>query len=177
MKIRKMNRDILKKAGIVLCICLLLMSGAVYYVVQFSVQEEKDRAQYTAEAATRRVEAQINKYLVVTDALKNLVENGYEISSEDFGIMSEFMMDDGGVIEVIEYARDGIISDTYPLEGNEEAIGLNLLKNPAREKEATLAMTSGQYTIAGPFELTQGGMGALLLDPIYVTDERGTERF
>lgn len=177
MKNRKMNRDILVKAGIVLGICILLMSGAVYYIVQFSVQEEKDRAQYTAEAATRRVEAQINKYLVVTDALKNLVENGYEISGEDFGIMSEFMMDDGGVIEVIEYARDGIISDTYPLEGNEEVIGLNLLENPAREKETTLAMTSGQYTIAGPFELTQGGMGALLLDPIYVTDERGTERF
>lgn len=38
-------------------------------------------------------------------------------------------------------------------------------------------MTSGQYTIAGPFELAQGGTGALLLDPIYINDESGTESF
>lgn len=54
--------------------------------------------------------------------MKNLINNGYEIDSEDFGIMSGLMMDNDGVIEAIEYARDGIISDAYPLEGNEEAI-------------------------------------------------------
>lgn len=177
MKHKNVNRHILVRAGMVLLVCLLLMSGTVYHLVRFGVQKEEAQAQYTAEAATRRVEAQINKYLVVTDVLKNLVENGYEISGEEFGVMSALMMDDGGVIEAVEYARDGIISDAYPLKGNEEAIGLNLLENPARKKEATLAMTSGQYTIAGPFELAQGGTGALLLDPIYVTDGRGTQRF
>ena len=177
MKEQKMDRGILFRTVTVFIVCLLLSSGFAYYIVQFNVQEKKAQAQYTAESSIRRVEAQINNYLVVSDILKSFVENGYEMSSRDFGIMSERMMDNEGVIEAIEYARDGIISDAYPIEGNKEAIGLNLMENPAREKEATLAATSGQYTIAGPFELAQGGMGALLLDPIYVKDESGTEQF
>ena len=32
-------------------------------------------------------------------------------------------------------------------------MGLNMLTNPKRKKEATLAKESGQYTIAGPYEL------------------------
>ena len=35
---------------------------------------------------------------------------------------------------------------------------------------------TGQYTIAGPFELVQGGTGALLFDPVYVTDDSGDRR-
>ena len=41
-------------------------------------------------------------------------------------------------------------------------MGLNMLEHPDRKKEANLAKTSGQYTIAGPFPLVQGGNGALL---------------
>ena len=177
MKKQKTNKRILIRTVIVFAVCLLAISGIVGAVIRSGVEREKNRAQYTAEAATRRVEAQIRKYLVVSEILENLVKAGYEISSEDFGIISELMMDNEGVIEAIEYAPDGEVSYVYPLKGNEAAIGLNLLKNPAREKEANLARSSGQYTIAGPFELTQGGMGALLLDPIYLSDDEETENF
>ena len=36
---------------------------------------------------------------------------------------------------------------------------------------------SGEYTIAGPFELQQGDIGALLFDPIYTTDANGDQTF
>ena len=56
-------------------------------------------------------------------------------------------------------------------------MGLNMLEHPARRKEARLARDSGQYTIAGPFALRQGGTGALLFDPIYLPDQDGQSRF
>ena len=177
MKYQRTNRRILGRTVCVFTVCLLIVSAVVYYIVQNGVQKEKDRARYTAEAATRRVGAQINNYLVVSDIMKKLVRNGYEISGEDFAILAELMMDNDGVIEAIEYAQDGIISEAYPLEGNEGAIGLDLMTNPARKEEAALAMISGQYTIAGPFELAQGGTGALLLDPICTTEEDGEDTF
>lgn len=177
MNKKKMYRQFLARAVMVFTVCLLIFGGTAYHIIRIAEQKEKDRAEYNAKAATRRVEAQLKKYLVVSEVLKNLVNKGYEISDEDFGIMSELMMDKEGVIEAIEYARNGVITEVYPMEGNEDAIGLNLLENPAREKEATLAMTSGQFTIAGPFELAQGGMGALLLDPIYTADKSGAEHF
>lgn len=46
-----------------------------------------------------------------------------------------------------------------------------MLNSPARKHEANLAMKSGQYTIAGPYELNQGGLGSLLFEPIYITDK------
>ena len=51
------------------------------------------------------------------------------------------------------------LKDIYPLKGNEAAFGIDMLNNPARKHEANLAMKSGQYTIAGPYELNQGGLG------------------
>ena len=56
-------------------------------------------------------------------------------------------------------------------------IGLNMMENPERKKEARLARDSGEYTIAGPFELVQGGNGVLLFDPVYRTDDKGCKKF
>lgn len=171
------NKRIFTGAVVVFLVCVLLTTGTAYFVVQFSIQKEKGLAQYTAESATKRIEAQIEKYLVVSDMMKKLIQNGHEISGREYENLAQLMMDNDGVIEAIEYAPDGIVQKAYPLEGNEEAVGLNLLETPARKEEATLAVTSGQYTIAGPFELAQGGMGVLLLDPIYIGGESGWENF
>ena len=46
-------------------------------------------------------------------------------------------------------------------------MGLDMLENPERRMEARLARDSKEYTIAGPFELKQGGTGMLLFNPIY----------
>ena len=87
------------------------------------------------------------------------------------------MQDEDYVIEAHELAKDGIVSEIYPLNGNEAAEGINMLTNPERKKEANLAKESGEYTIAGPYELKQGGTGSLLFDPVYTKDENGKETF
>lgn len=51
-----------------------------------------------------------------------------------------------------------------------------MLTNPKRKKEAKIAEKTGQYTIAGPYELKQGGIGALLFDPVYIS-ENGEKKF
>ncbi|MGN0404399.1 MAG: response regulator [Bariatricus sp.] len=177
MKEHKSYRTIRIRTVLVFLVCLICIGGAAYHICQLSAQRQKEQASYTAEAASRRIEAQINKYLVVADILKKLVESGYEIEPDDFRNMSKFMMDDEGVIEGIEYAPDGIVEEVYPKEKNRAAIGLNFFENPERKEEANLAKRSGQYTIAGPFELAQGGTGALLLDPIYLDREKREESF
>ena len=141
------------------------------------VKREKLKATYTAESTVSRVESQLSKYLAESDLMKRIVENGYDIDNEQFDALSELMQEDEDVIEARELAKDGVVSRIYPTEGNEAAMGLDMLQNPARKKEARLAMESGEYTIAGPYELVQGGMGALLFDPAYVTDENGGKNF
>ncbi len=109
--------------------------------------------------------------------MKQIVEKEYDIDNEQFDKLAELMQEDEDVIEARELAEDGVVSRIYPMEGNEAAMGLDTLQNPARKKEARLARLSGEYTIAGPYELVQGGTGALLFDPAYITDQNGEEKF
>ena len=85
-------------------------------------------------------------------------------------------MEKSDILTAIELAKDGIVSQVYPMEGNEKALGLNMLTDSERKGSATLAKDSGEYTIAGPFELVQGGTGALLFDPIYL-EKSGKKEF
>lgn len=100
-----------------------------------------------------------------------------DVESNLFDTLSEFMQDERHVIEAHEIAKDGIINLIYPMEGNEASMGLNMFEHPERKQEARLAKESGDYTIAGPFELVQGGTGVLLFDPIYRADAQGEKQF
>ena len=78
----------------------------------------------------------MNRYLAESELVKNIIESGYDIDGEKFSILSQMMQDKQNVIEAHELAKDGIVSHIYPMKGNEEAMGLNMLEHPARRKEA-----------------------------------------
>lgn len=153
------------------------MMCCVYLLNQNQEKAEKLNAVYTAEATVGRLESQLNKYLEKSNLIKKMVEGGYDLDNEKFSELSRLIQDDNGVIEAYELAKDGVVSQVYPMEGNEKAVGMDMLKIPARKKEAYRAMESGQYTIAGPYELAQGGTGSLLFDPIYMKDKNGEQQF
>lgn len=146
---------------------LVLSLACGYYVNQQSVKEAQLKAFYTAELTASRVEAQLRRYFEVGDFFKKTVESGYEISGEDYVAWVKRIPNNSKVIKAVELAKDGVINEIYPLEENKMVLGMNMLTNPARKSEAKLALLSGQHTLAGPYPLAQGGMGALLFDPIY----------
>lgn len=142
-----------------------------------TVNEEKMRAAFTAETTVNRIKSQLNRYLDVSEFFQNIIGSGHQMDSKEFQALSQMISDDSQIIKVIEQAPDGVVKDIYPLKGNEAAFGIDMLNNPAHKYEANLAMKSGQYTIAGPYELNQGGLGSLLFEPIYITDKSGEKSF
>lgn len=142
-----------------------------------TVNEEKMRAAFTAETTVNRIRSQLNRYLDVSEFFQNIIGSGHQMDSKEFQALSQMISDDSQIIKAIELAPDGVIKDIYPLKGNEAAFGIDMLNSPARKHEANLAMKSGQYTIAGPYELNQGGLGSLLFEPIYITDKSGEKSF
>ena len=165
------------RAGIVFLVTLLLVFGCTFLVNQNQQKREKLKAAYTAESTISRIEVQLNRYLAESDLVKKSIEEGLTISDKQFATLSRLMQDEDNIIKVHEIAKDGIVSQIYPMEGNEDVIGLNLIENPERKTEARLTRDSGEYTIAGPFELVQGGNGVLLFDPVYRTDDKGCKKF
>lgn len=76
----------------------------------------------------------------------------------------------------ISLSPNGIITQVYPLEGNEKSLGFNQLEDSQQNKEAIRARDTGQLTLAGPVQLIQGGVGAVARLPVFL-DEQGKARF
>ena len=166
MKTKLTQKQIRFQALLLFFITFFLVELCAGFLYQNQLKEAKLKADYTAQTTIGRVKSQLNHYLAESNLMKHMIEAGYTVDDEEFSVLSSLMQDDQNVIKAHELAKDGIVTLIYPMRGNEAALGLNTLENPARRQEATLAKESGEYTIAGPFELQQGGIGALLFDPI-----------
>ena len=159
-----------RKTGLFFIIVMGVMLICFIFLIQFEVNKEKISVSYTAEDTVRKIETQLGRYLENSEMFKNIISSEHTISDEQFNQLASYMKKNKNVIEAYELAPNGIIEKAYPLKGNEKVIGMNTLELPERQKEANIARKSGEYTIAGPYELKQGGTGALLFDPIYIND-------
>ena len=91
---------------------------------------------------------------------------------DDFDSVASELIEAYGGIDSLQLAPGGIVSQIYPLKGNERAIGHDLLNDPARRSEARMAVESGRLTLAGPF--VPPGAAADLIDLIDVSHAEAT---
>ena len=169
MKYKRTIKQVRVLAVLLCLVVFLVLNSVAHLQIQHYKNEEQLAATYTAEATVRRIEAQLNRYLSRSDLLKNIIESGVDVDDASYDNLCRYMLDDDGIIQAIELAPGGVVEQVYPMANNEQAVGLDLIHNEERGKNATLAKSSGKYTIAGPFQLVQGGTGCLLMDPIYRT--------
>lgn len=87
-----------------------------------------------------------------------------------FESIAEPMIAAGETIQSVQLAPDSVIQHVYPLAGNEEAMGLDLLADPDRRAILLPAIETGRTVVQGPVELVQGGVGVLIRKPIYHED-------
>ena len=130
-------------------------------------KDEKTTGKYMAQITEKRVRARLDQYSMLSALLGNYISAGENLDENTFSELAEKIPNEDGVIKAFELAPEGIVTDIYPKEGNEGAFGLDMLQEHERKKDAILARDSGKYTIGGPYQLKQGGTGALLFNPVY----------
>ena len=82
---KKMKQKTMKlRAAAVFFATLLVTMGCVFLLNQSQEKQARLKAAYTAESTVNMVESQLNKYLVESDLMKNVVESGYDITDEQF---------------------------------------------------------------------------------------------
>ena len=174
----KIDKKVIRiRAAFVFLTMFVIILGCTFLVNENQKKREQLKAAYTAESTISRVEVQLNRYMAESDLVKKSIEDGLMISDAQFAQLSRLMQDEDYIIKAHEIAKDGIVSQIYPIQGNENAMGFNILEDSERKEAARLARDSGEYTLAGPFELVQGGTGVLLFDPVYQIDAQGNKKF
>jgi len=147
---------------------------SLYLLDQYSYQQKRISIQKIASSYVSHIRNDLNQALSATYPLAALIrtKNG-DVSG--FTELAKEMLPLYSGIAALQLQPDGIVKHVVPLEGNESAIGHNLLLNPERTKEAFQARDSGKLTLAGPFDLVQGGIGAAARLPIYLDTHEGKQ--
>ncbi|MEG1943701.1 MAG: CHASE domain-containing protein, partial [Angelakisella sp.] len=166
-----------KNLGIAACLLAISMLVSAFIIHNIKVQsyrQEHERISYITETQASKLQSAIGSLFQKTQTLQMLViQGGGRV--ENFDTVAAELLDNSA-IRSIQLAPKGVVSQVYPLEGNEEAFG-DLFADPARAKEAILARDTGKLTMSGPFELSQGGFGVVGRQPVYLPDQEGKPSF
>lgn len=167
----------MKKKTIVPLIVFLLgicLVGLIVYKIDSHETEQRHiTAQLNATTYGERIKNEITNGIAITDTLKQVLisENG-KISQ--FDTIAENIMSD--VIESIQLAPDGNVTDIYPSEGT-EASKIDLLQDKDCSKISCYARDNHVIITQGPFDLKRGGCGIAVRNPVYLKDENNQEYF
>lgn len=165
------NKNLIYQILISFVLVSVLTNMACLFIRNSVIQQEKLKAEYTVNSTINRVEIKLESYIEKVGFLKKTIEAGIDLDDAYFESVASRLYGDDPAVKTIELAPNGIIQNVYPFKENQKAIGMNMLAEHERKEAATLAKDTRKYTLEGPYDLKQGGKGALLYDPIYVNEE------
>ncbi|WP_166267677.1 ATP-binding protein [Marinobacter caseinilyticus] len=151
---------------------------AVFYIDRFNYRSflEQTRADVASELAVLRAELEgaITKNLQTVRGMEAAIATEPGLSQERFDELADVILQDRLQLRNIGAAPDMVIRMTYPLAGNEAAIGLDFRANKDQWPEVKRSAESGQLVLAGPVNLVQGGQAFIGRIPVF-TPARGGE--
>jgi len=165
---RKNLREVSWVAVISSLVSLILCGILIGAAINHKVQIDKLQVEELILEINIQMKDEIARLLSKAQALSALVIQGNG-SIDDFDkIASTIIADDPSILNLL-LAPDGIVSEVYPLPGNDAVIGWNFFGEGVGNKEAMAAMDSDSLVLAGPFEVVQGGQALAGRMPVYIT--------
>ncbi len=164
----------MKYSQYVLIIIVLLASASMHDQAREFESIEAQETKALLDVYSERLKTILNETIKVTEILEELIilHNG-NAPLDEVERLTRILFDENIHIN-ISYAPDGVIKYTYPLEGNEEAIGHDLLEDPNTRTDAQRAKETGNSTLSKPYLLRQGRVAAVVRDPVYIQNNGDT---
>jgi PAS domain S-box-containing protein len=150
-------------------ICIIF----VFLLIQKDVTELRNQVGETGSAQAYTLQRQLDRSLSATYALAAYIHQFGDI--HDFNEIAGDLIERYGGITNLQLAPGAVVRQIHPLEGNEAAIGHDLLNDPRRQTETLLAIESGELTLAGPFELIQGGVAVIGRYPVFIHHKKDSD--
>jgi len=180
MRVPKKFRNYLQPTLISVVIFVLLAAGISGFIkYKLGLWEKDIRAGLfdVVSGKKSKLEKALYSRIFYTRGVAAYVSLNPEISQEEFAELAKEYIKNDTVISTMSLSKDCIITDIYPVEGHEEAIGLNLLEHPERKKIVEKTIETHLTFIAGPVELVEGGIAFISYTPVFDKTTAGQERF
>jgi sensor domain CHASE-containing protein/nitrogen-specific signal transduction histidine kinase len=140
---------------------------------------EDQRAEIASQVALLRgnLEGAVNGPIQLVRGLIAVIATEPEMNQARFEALASRIISNEPLLRNIAAAPDMIIQLMYPLEGNEQAVGLNYNLIPEQREAALRARDLGDLVLAGPVDLVQGGQGFIGRFPVFLTNRNNSLEF
>ncbi len=156
------------KLSKILFLVLLAVGFIIAIYTAYNTYDQIHRSETNMlEIYSVRIENKINIQTQNSDILEVLstIDN-IDTDSEKFSLIAEAMYNDE-LTHTIALEPDGIITQIYPLEGNEINLNKNVFIDNLTSIDSKIAKEQTSTIISGPFTLFQGETGLIIRNPIY----------
>ncbi|OJF94179.1 diguanylate cyclase domain-containing protein [Alkalibacterium sp. 20] len=146
--------------------------------IQYNEQLYEDarmQAIYHLDFIRDGIQSQLDSSLYYADFFEMIVSQNPDVTEKELRTYSEFIIERNSMVDSISLAKDGIIHFIYPLEGNEEALGYNLLEQPDRKPYLEEAIIKRNSVAQGPVEAVQGGNKIFNRKPVFIESDNTEE--
>jgi len=156
----------------------LLVFAVVFAALLFVLNSS--RSMWQSQVTARANELATTQALSIERNLKGAFSAAYILGTlvqrdsgqlKSFDYLAQSLIDTHKSVSNLQLAPDGIVQHVYPLAGSEKAIGHNILKDDKRTSEALRAIKSHKMTLAGPFNLVQGGVAIVARQPVFLSNK------
>lgn len=147
-------------------VALLAGGGALFLMGRMDAELARSQAESVATIAIERVVDALDDSEHLVEALRQL-PLGDITTQEDFARRAAGLARKPGPGVVLQWSPGGVVRYSFPLAGNESAIGHDLRADARTRQLLEASIQSGQARWDGPFELRQGGLGMVLRLPVH----------
>ena len=157
-------------SGLATFVLLLFITQFLNYKIYQKSEEEKfQRTLNESISITSTLQSSIIYSLSATKSLAFLIQQAGVPNNFDF--IAEGLIQANQYIDAIQLVQGGVITNVYPLEGNEVVIGYDILADSTVNKEAFEAIEKRELYFAGPINLRQGGVAIVGRLPIFINND------
>jgi PAS domain S-box-containing protein len=153
---------------IVFVIAAILTQYLAYQRYLINKEAEEQNIGQETSAVKDRLKTALSYSFSATKTLAFLIEE-YGVPS-DFDRIAREIIESHKYIDALELTEGGVITHVYPREGNEQALGFNVLEDSIAASDAYKAIEKKELFFAGPLKLQQGGVGLVGRLPIFKDD-------
>ncbi|ODT65444.1 MAG: histidine kinase [Pelagibacterium sp. SCN 63-23] len=151
-------------------LCVIVVSGILLDRQNIQLAESRMRADTLAKISVIRakLEGNISSNVQLVKGLVSTISTEPEMDQARYDALTRNLFEEDSQLRSVAAAPDLVIRMTYPLEGNEKAIGLDYRQVPEQWAAVSKILSTDQLHIAGPVDLVQGGKGFVGRFPVHV---------
>ncbi len=125
-----------------------------------------------------RLESALDQRLFLGQGMEALVRSQHDISPAEFDAISRILLAGRTGVRSIALTRNNVVTHVFPLHGNRQTLGSNLLARPELANVVMEAVAKRSVMMAGPYSLDQGGLGLAAITPVFLhAGQRGQPEF